>query len=63
MQFGAIIIGDDEIARQEASVKELASGEQTSVAFSQLGSYFLDKMFPPEFRPAGVHFVGNVNPE
>jgi histidyl-tRNA synthetase len=59
----AVIIGEDEIARQEASVKELATGEQTNVAFSALGSYFLDKMFPPEFRAAGLSFVGNVKPE
>jgi histidyl-tRNA synthetase len=32
----AIIIGDDELARGEASVKELASGEQKAVKLDML---------------------------
>jgi histidyl-tRNA synthetase len=32
----AVIIGDDELARGEAGVKDLRSGEQTSIAFDRL---------------------------
>ena len=32
----AVIIGDDELARGEAGVKNLSSGEQTSIAFDRL---------------------------
>jgi len=59
----AVIVGANEVARQEASVKDLASGEQTSVAFSSLGSYFFDKMSPPEFRNPNLTFVGSMKPE
>jgi histidyl-tRNA synthetase len=59
----AVIIGEDEIARQHASVKDLASGEQTNIAFSDLGSYLFDKMFPPEFRRQDLSFVGNEGSE
>jgi histidyl-tRNA synthetase len=32
----ALILGDDELARGEAAVKKLATGEQTMVAFERL---------------------------
>jgi histidyl-tRNA synthetase len=57
----AVLIGDSEIANEAASVKNLATGEQVAVSFSELGAYFLDKMFPPEFRAPGINFVGNMS--
>ncbi|WP_044642260.1 histidine--tRNA ligase [Risungbinella massiliensis] len=37
------ILGDDELARQEIQVKNLATGEQESIAIEQLGSYLTTK--------------------
>ena len=38
-----VILGEDEIAKGTASVKDMQSGEQVEVAFSELEKYFSDK--------------------
>lgn len=38
-----VILGEDEIAKGTASVKNMQSGEQVEVAFSELEKYFSDK--------------------
>ncbi|HZF93428.1 MAG TPA: histidine--tRNA ligase [Allosphingosinicella sp.] len=40
----AVIIGDDELARREAAVKNLVTGTQTSVAFEMLGEFIEDRL-------------------
>ncbi len=39
----AIVIGDRELAGEKANIKDMASGEQVEVAFSELRNYFLVK--------------------
>ncbi|MGN6848197.1 MAG: histidine--tRNA ligase [Sphingomicrobium sp.] len=66
----ALIFGDDEIARQEVSFKDLGSGDQVSVPFPKITSFVIDRLnietpLDRIRRENGGHlsFVGNVKPE
>ena len=60
----AVLIGDDELARGEASVKHLHSGEQVNVAFGELPSYLSNLKHPLlNMKPDGVNFIGNEQPQ
>lgn len=39
-----IIIGEDEMAKQQALVKQMATGEQTVVAFNDLTSFLQEQI-------------------
>jgi len=57
----AVIFGDDELAREEVSVKDLESGEQIDVPLSDLTRNIVDRILPPWTKD--LSFVGNVKPE
>ncbi len=60
----AVLIGDDELTRGEASVKNLQSGEQVNVQFSEIGSYLASEKWPlVKGKPDGSGFIGNMSPE
>ena len=60
----AVLIGDDELTRGEASVKNLQSGEQVNVQFSEIGSYLASEKWPLlKGKPDGSGFIGNMSPE
>ena len=60
----AVLIGDDELARGEASVKNLHSGEQVNVKFGELAQNLLSLLNPYRNRkPGDFSFVGNELPE
>jgi len=60
----AILIGDDELARGEASVKNLHSGEQINVSFVDIGSHIARQIWPwLNEEPKGPGFIGNERPE
>jgi histidyl-tRNA synthetase len=40
----AVIVGDEELARREAAVKNLVTGSQTGVAFEMLGEFIQDRL-------------------
>ena len=57
----AIIFGEDEIARNEVSVKDLESGEQVVVSLSDLTRNIFDRILPQWTK--GISFVGNMSEE
>jgi histidyl-tRNA synthetase len=60
----AVILGDDELARGEASVKNLTSGAQTNVPLAELASYLAKQVFPfLAAVPSGPGFIGNKSVE
>jgi histidyl-tRNA synthetase len=60
----AILIGDDELARGEASVKQLDTGEQVNVSFGELADHLLKALNPYRgMNREEFNFVGNVLPE
>jgi histidyl-tRNA synthetase len=60
----AVILGDDELARGEATVKNMQSGEQASIALAELGSYLARQVYPFLAQaPTGPGFIGNMSAE
>ena len=44
----AIILGDDEVQKQQATVKDLTSGEQRSIGFADLAAHLAQSVRRPE---------------
>ncbi|WP_309602145.1 histidine--tRNA ligase [Sphingomonas sp.] len=60
----AILIGDEELALDEVSVKHLHSGKQVSVSVSELTNYLWKALYPLSgMKIEGVNFVGNEAPD
>ncbi|HKP33274.1 MAG TPA: histidine--tRNA ligase [Sphingomicrobium sp.] len=58
----AVIIGDEEVAREEVSVKDLRSGEQSSVPWKGLATFFWNQRLSESgYERRG--FIGNMSPE
>jgi histidyl-tRNA synthetase len=55
----AIIFGEDEIARNEVSVKDLETGQQVVVTLSDLTRNIIDRKLPEWTK--GISFVGNMS--
>jgi hypothetical protein len=66
----AVIVGDEELSRNEATVKDLGSGEQITVPIPDLPTYVIEKLnietpaqrVLREGRGQGS-FVGNMSAE
>jgi histidyl-tRNA synthetase len=60
----AVLIGDDELARGEAGVKNLQTGDQVNVPFAEIPTYFSKLLHPIWNVPPGdFDFVGNERDE
>jgi histidyl-tRNA synthetase len=59
----AVIVGEDEISRNEVAVKNLRSGEQESVPFSDLGWHIAKQLKPILQTLRDTDFLGNMSAE
>jgi histidyl-tRNA synthetase len=56
----AIIVGDEEVTKKEAAVKDLRSGEQESVSLANLGWHIAQQLMP-KLPDGKVDFVGSMS--